>query len=97
MPKYKLNYIMRNPPFVGTQMIDSRQKDDVNTIFPGWKNAGNLDYISCWYKKSADLMAGTSVRSELVSTNTVTQGESVTNLWKPLLIFPTTKALFSTG
>ena len=60
------------------------QKDDVNAIFPGWKNAGNLDYVSCWYKKAADLMAGTSIRAALVSTNSVTQGEAVANLWKPL-------------
>ena len=29
-------------------------------------------------------MQGTSVRSALVSTNSVSQGESVANLWKPL-------------
>ena len=84
IPKHELNYIMGNPPFVGARMMGAEQKDDVNTIFPGWKNAGNLDYVSCWYKKAADLMAGTSIRAALVSTNSVTQGEAVANLWKPL-------------
>ena len=84
VPRHELNYIMGNPPFVGARMMSPSQKDDLNSIFPGWKNAGNLDYVSCWYKKSADLMAGTSVRSALVSTNSVTQGEAVANLWKPL-------------
>ena len=84
VPKYELNYIMGNPPFVGARMMDAAQKDDVNTIFPGWKNAGNLDYVSCWSKKAADFMAGTAIRSALVSTNSVTQGEAVANLWKPL-------------
>ena len=84
IPKYELNYIMGNPPFVGARMMGAEQKDDVNTIFPVWKNAGNLDYVSCWYKKAADLMAGTSIRAALVSTNSVTQGEAVANLWKPL-------------
>ena len=64
--------------------MGAEQKDDVNAIFPGWKNAGNLDYVSCWYKKAADLMMGTSIRAALVSTNSVTQGEAVANLWKPL-------------
>ena len=64
--------------------MGAEQKDDVNAIFPGWKNAGNLDYVSCWYKKASDLMVGTSIRSALVSTNSVTQGEAVANLWKPL-------------
>ena len=84
IPKHELDYIMGNPPFVGARMMGVEQKDDVNAIFPGWKNAENLDYVSCWYKKSADLMMGTSIRAALVSTNSVTQGEAVADLWKPL-------------
>lgn len=84
VPKSKLNYIMGNPPFVGARLMGKEQKADVNTIFPGWKNAGNLDYVCCWYKKASDMMQDTSVRSALVSTNSVSQGESVANLWKPL-------------
>lgn len=84
VPKSKLNYIMGNPPFVGARLMGKEQKADVNTIFPGWKNAGNLDYVCCWYKKASDMMQGISVRSALVSTNSVSQGESVANLWKPL-------------
>lgn len=84
IPKGKLNYIMGNPPFVGARLMNADQKADVNLIFDGWKNAGNLDYVCCWYKKTADLMQGTAIRSALVSTNSVSQGESVANLWKPL-------------
>ncbi len=84
IPKNKLSYIMSNPPFVGARWMSARQKEDLNGIFPGWKNAGNLDYVCCWYKKAADLMAGTAIRAALVSTNSVTQGESVADLWKPL-------------
>ncbi len=84
VPKEKLNYIMGNPPFVGARMMSAVQKDDLNDVFPGWKNAGNLDYVSCWYKKAADLMDGAAIRAALVSTNSVSQGESVANLWKPL-------------
>lgn len=84
VPKSKLNYIMGNPPFVGARLMGKEQKADVNTIFPGWKNAGNLDYVCCWYKKASDMMQGTFVCSALVSTNSVAQGESVANLWKPL-------------
>ncbi len=84
VPRHELNYIMGNPPFVGARMMNAAQKDDLNGVFPGWKNAGNLDYVSCWYKKAAELMEGTAIRSALVSTNSVTQGEAVANLWKPL-------------
>ena len=84
VPKERLNYIMGNPPFVGARLMSEQQKGDLNGVFSGWKNAGNLDYVCCWYKKAADLMAGTAIRTALVSTNSVTQGESVADLWKPL-------------
>ena len=83
--KDKLDYIMGNPPFVGARLMGKEQKDDLFEVFGAkWKNAGNLDYVSCWYKKAADLMKGTHIRTALVSTNSVSQGESVAILWKPL-------------
>ena len=84
VPKTELSYIMGNPPFVGARLMGEAQKADVNSVFPGWKNVGNLDYVCCWYKKAADLMKDTVIRAALVSTNSVTQGESVSLLWKPL-------------
>ena len=85
VPKNKLNYIMGNPPFVGARLMSKEQKDDLLSVFGAkWKNAGNLDYVSCWYKKSADFMKDTNIRTALVSTNSVSQGESVAILWKPL-------------
>lgn len=62
----------------------SEQKEDVAEIFAGWKNAGNLDYVCCWYKKASEYMKNTYIRAALVSTNSVSQGESVATLWKPL-------------
>ncbi len=85
VPKDKLNYIMGNPPFVGARLMGEEQKKELNAIFQNWKNVGNLDYVCCWYKKATDLMKGTNIRTALVSTNSITQGEHVANLWKPLM------------
>lgn len=85
VPKDRLNYIMGNPPFVGARLMSKEQKDDLLTIFgTEWKNVGNLDYVSCWYKRAYDLMNGTGIQTALVSTNSVSQGEAVANLWEPL-------------
>ena len=85
IPKAKLNYIMGNPPFVGARVMDKNQKADIISVFgPKWKNVGNLDYVSGWYKKATDMMSNTMIRSALVSTNSVSQGEMVADLWKPL-------------
>lgn len=78
------NYIIGNPPFVGARIMDSAQKADINTVFDGWKNAGNLDYVSAWYKKAADFARSKNFRAAFVSTNSICQGDSVGTLWKPL-------------
>ena len=78
------DYIMGNPPFVGARLMSESQKNDVLSVFGNLKNAGNLDYVSCWYKKAADLMRGTNTHAALVSTNSITQGEQVPILWKAL-------------
>ena len=85
VPKDKLNYIIGNPPFVGARMKSEGQAADMIKIFgKQWKNVGNLDYVAAWYKKCADMMAGTGIRAALVSTNSICQGEQVANLWAPL-------------
>ena len=84
VPKAELNYIMGNPPFVGARLMSAEQKDDVSFILNGAKGIGNIDYVSCWYKKAADMMKETEVRTALVSTNSITQGEQVAILWKNL-------------
>ena len=83
--KNELNYIMGNPPFIGARLMDETQKKDILQIFGSeWKNSGNLDYVSCWYKKSTDYIENSNVNVALVSTNSICQGESVSILWKPL-------------
>ncbi len=80
-----LDYIMGNPPFVGARLMSEAQKQALVNVFGAkWKNVGNLDFVAGWYKKAADLMRGTDIRTALVSTNSITQGEQVANLWKPL-------------
>ena len=82
--RHQYDYIIGNPPFVGARLMSDEQKNDVVSIFGDIKNVGNLDYVSCWYKKAADLIKGTNTKCALVSTNSITQGEQTAILWKPL-------------
>lgn len=84
IPSIKLSYIMGNPPFVGTKNMNIMQKKDVKKILGEWKNYGTLDYVSCWYKKASDYINNTHIHCAYVSTNSICQGEQVTNLWEPL-------------
>ena len=83
----EFDYVMGNPPFLGARIMSAEQKDDLISVFgPKWKNIGNMDYVTGWYKKTAGLMIDNpKLHAALVSTNSITQGEQVANLWKPLM------------
>lgn len=82
VPKAKLNYIMGNPPFVGYTYQSAKQKADLQATM---SNIGkNIDYVSGWYFKTAQYIQNTGIRAAFVSTNSITQGEQVAGVWKPL-------------
>ena len=85
IPNGELNYIMGNPPFVGARLMNESQKEDISNIFKGTKGSGNLDYVSCWYKKATNYIDNTKIEVAFVSTNSITQGEQVAILWKDIL------------
>ena len=83
------DYIMGNPPFVGARQKSQEQAADVEATFGSkWKGLGNLDYVTCWYKKAAELALAAkdakNTKVAFVSTNSICQGDSVATLWKPL-------------
>ena len=79
----KFDYIMGNPPFVGYAYQSKEQKSDLVLACPECGN--NIDYVAGWYYKAAQMMQGTRIRAALVSTNSITQGEQVSLVWKPLM------------
>lgn len=85
----ELNYIMGNPPFVGYSLQNKEQKTDILNIYSDengkpYKTAGKIDFVAAWYFKASQLMQGTNIRTALVSINSITQGEQVASVWKPL-------------
>ena len=68
---------MGNPPFVGGMYMDKEQKKDISDIFSGVNGVGEMDYVCAWYKKASDLIQNTNTRCCFVSTNSITQGETV--------------------
>ncbi|MDE5860580.1 MAG: methylase, partial [Ruminococcus sp.] len=89
VPKEKLSYIMGNPPFVGYSLQNKEQKSDILSIYVDekgkpYKTAGKIDYVSGWYFKASEFMTGTDIKTAFVSTNSITQGEQVASVWKPL-------------
>ncbi len=84
VPKTHLHYILGNPPFVGKQLQDSKQKADMDLVFADVPGAGVLDYVTAWYLTAAKYIQGTTIRCAFVSTNSIAQGEQVGVLWNEL-------------
>ena len=87
--KDKLSYIIGNPPFLGYSLQSPKQKTDLLSVYVDetgkpYKTAGKIDFVSAWYFKASQIMQNTSIRTALVSTNSITQGEQVASVWRPL-------------
>jgi hypothetical protein len=85
IPPAKLSYILGNPPFLGARIMNEKQKKEVGRIFNNMKGFGELDYVTCWYKKAAQYIQDTPIEVSFVSTNSICQGLQVPILWTELL------------
>lgn len=85
IPVNELNYIMGNPPFVGANNVSKAQKNELLSLFGEKSKAGLLDYVTGWYIKAAEFIRNSNIKVAFVSTNSITQGEQVAILWKPLI------------
>ena len=85
LPSKKCSYIISNPPFLGAMRMTIEQKKEIRKIFKKVNGAGEFDYVTAWYKKSCEYMENSNIKTAFVSTNSLCQGEHVTNFWKYLL------------
>ena len=84
VPKNELNYILGNPPFVGAMWMKGSKREDVELVFPECEKVGEIDYVSGWYAKAAKYIQNTEIQCAFVSTNSISQGQQVALIWKPL-------------
>ena len=86
IPANSLSYIMGNPPFLGYALQSQSQKDDIKYIASNidCKIGSNVDYVAMWYFKASEYIKNTEIKCAFVSTNSITQGEQVAVIWKPL-------------
>ena len=83
--KNSFDYILGNPPFIGSKIMTQTQRYEVVREFGNVTGAGVMDYVTAWYVKAAKLIQNTNTKCAFVSTNSITQGEQVGILWNLLL------------
>ncbi len=84
LPPAKCSFILGNPPFIGAKYQTDAQRAQVRAIAALGKTGGTLDFVTAWFIKAGEYVKSTSARIGFVSTNSITQGEQVAQLW-PIL------------
>ncbi len=82
LPAKECSYILGNPPFVGAMWMSKLQHQDLDLAADHAKGVGVLDYVCAWYFKAAKYIENTNVPVAFVSTNSITQGEQASILWR---------------
>jgi hypothetical protein len=83
-PEKKFDYILGNPPFIGSKIMTQKQRDQIVKEF-GTTGSGVLDYVTGWYIKAAKYIQDTKTKVGFVSTNSIVQGEQTSILWGLML------------
>lgn len=83
--KNELSYIIGNPPFIGSRIMNEVQKASLTKVFDNAKNVGDLDYVTGWYIKAAKYIQDTKIKVAFVSTNSICQGLQTSLLWGLML------------
>jgi hypothetical protein len=82
--KHELSFIIGNPPFIGSRIMNKVQKESLLRVFENAKNIGDLDYVTAWYVKAAKYIQNTHIKAAFVSTNSIVQGLQTSLLWIPM-------------
>lgn len=80
----RCSYVFGNPPFLGAKVQSETQRAQVRRIAGLGGSGGTLDFVAAWFIKAGEYVQNSSARIGFVSTNSITQGEQVAQLW-PLL------------
>ena len=73
-------YIIGNPPFLGYSQQNKNQKEDVERLLGSKK----VDYVACWFAIASEYLQDKKTKAAFVATNSITQGEQVAAIFKPL-------------
>jgi hypothetical protein len=78
------SYVLGNPPFAGAKYQTDSQRAQVKRIAHLGGSGGTLDYVTAWFLKAGEYVQHSSAGIGFVSTNSITQGEQVAQLWPVL-------------
>lgn len=84
LPADQCSFVFGNPPFVGSKYQTPEQREQVQRIADLAGSRGTLDYVAGWFITAGHYCRAGAASIGFVSTNSITQGEQVAQLW-PIL------------
>ena len=79
------SYVLGNPPFGGfVHRCALKQWRTGEILAQLGATGGRLDYVAAWFLKVGEYFRGGSARVAFVATNSITQGEQVSQFWPTL-------------
>lgn len=78
-------YLFGNPPFLGHEARSAEQLAELRAVWGGESLLARMDYVTGWYAKAIGYFgSGRLGQFAFVSTNSITQGDQVPRLFRPL-------------
>ena len=85
LPPADCSFVLGNPPFGGfVQRCAPKQERTGEVLARLGATGGRLDYVTAWFLKAGQYFRGRSARVAFVATNSITQGEQVSQFWPAL-------------
>jgi hypothetical protein len=75
----RFDFIFGNPPFLGKSNQSVEQKEDMQLVCEGIKNAGLLDFVTAWFIKATKYINGEYIRGNVIFPSPEEQQEITGN------------------
>lgn len=75
--------VFGNPPFLGHKTRNEEQASELRTAW-GKEDISRLDFVTAWHAKTMKFFSAASGSWAFVTTNSITQGDPVPHLFRPL-------------
>ena len=80
LPAKQCSFVLRNPPFFESKKQTAEQQEQIKQIAGNKNKSSALDFVCGWFIKASQYITK-QTQVGFASTNSITQGEQVGQLW----------------
>jgi N-6 DNA Methylase len=84
LPAEQCSYVFGNPPFGGFVFRDAQRQKQMLDIVKLGTAGGRIDFVAAWFFKAGEYVQHSRAAIAFVTSNSMTQGEQVPQIWPAL-------------